>query len=499
MLTSYPELIKKYSLDIKGVIHLGASKGQEVAEYVANGAENIILVEAIPSIYYQLVDNTKSYNNVICINECLSDNDGEEIEFNVANNEGQSSSILEFDQHTKEHPSVMFVDKLKLSTRRMDSILFERGIDMDNYNYLSIDLQGAELMALKGMGVCLRNIDYIYCEVSDRPMYKDQPLIGDIDSFLECFGFERKEVWMTPHGWGDAIYIKKKPAINVGDTVENFPNKPNGGIIDIPAQFRPHHPFEYPKGNFTIFEEWFFQNVDPRQINGRIYLPIFWTSYYVKNNYGSNNMQPLQDFINSLDKSQSYFTIVQYDDGILNNLDGLDIKVFAMSGKRVDYPLPLIAMQHPSAWTSEKEIFCNFVGRLTHPIREQVFNSCKDINNWYVKINTHSELEFRTILAKSLFTLCPRGYGVTSFRIMEALEHGSIPVYISDEFIIPHGIEFNSYGVLIHISVLDSRSIESILTEISPEKILELQARGKEVFDKYYTYQANKKLILCNL
>ena len=32
----------------------------------------------------------------------------------------------------------------------------------------------------------------------------------------------------------------------------------------------------------------------------------------------------------------------------------------------------------------------------------------------------------------------PRGYGPTSFRLYESIEMQSIPIYISDEFILPY-------------------------------------------------------------
>lgn len=501
MLTNYTELINKYQMKVRGVIHLGASTGQEVQKYLENGTENIILVEAIPDIYDQLKINTLG-KGCICINECLSDNDGQEVDFNIANNGGQSSSFLEFDQHSQEHPTVIFTDKLRLKTKRFDTIVSERGIDINNFNYISLDLQGVELLALKGMGKLLSKMDYIYCEVSDRPMYKDQALISDIDSYLSSFGFDRKETWMTSHGWGDALYIKNPEFKAIMDFTDHFPEPfMQQGILEVPSQFRPHHPFDYPKGNFLIFEEWFYQNVNAQEVLGRVYLPVFWTSYYCRNGYGAAGMPELQRFIDSLDKNLKYFTIVQYDDGILTDISGLDIKVFAMSGKRRDYPLPLIAMQHPEPWTDQKHILCNFIGRLTHPCREAIVNYYGNHANWYVKTSNHSELEYRSIMAKSVFTLCPRGYGQTSFRLMECLEHGSIPVYISDDPIIPHNMEFNSYGILIHSSMLEKRIwfIEEILNSIMPDKILELQENGRRVFEKYYTYEGNKKLILENL
>ncbi|KAJ1465033.1 hypothetical protein T484DRAFT_1866809, partial [Baffinella frigidus] len=47
-------------------------------------------------------------------------------------------------------------------------------------------------------------------------------------------------------------------------------------------------------------------------------------------------------------------------------------------------------------------------------------------------IGAANRLLFRDVTAASVFSLAPRGNGASSFRIFEALEHGSVPVYIYD-------------------------------------------------------------------
>ncbi len=499
MLADYPQMIKSNGLQVSGVIHLGASIGHELGQYIAHGAKKVILVEAIPSVYDRLCVNAQPYSNALCVNACLSDKDGEEVDFNISSNDGQSSSFFAFDKHLTQHPTVSFTGQIKLKTKRFDSIAKEiTDFKAEDYNFVSLDLQGAELLALQGMGELLYDMQYIYCEVSEIHMYKDQPLLADIDAFLASFGFARKQYYGTPHGWGDALYVKREDFVR--PVIE--PIVDNTKIVPVPKEFRPHHPFEYPKGNYLIFEEWFYEKIKPEEISGRKYLPIFWTSYYVANGYGGLRIKELQIFIDSLDKKEKYFTIVQYDDGILNDLKGLDIKVFAMSGKRVDYPLPLISMQHPTPWTEHKYLFCNFVGKETHPIRTAIVKYYNNHKDWYITTAPHSELEYRGWMARSIYTLCPRGYGQTSFRLMEALEHGSIPVYISDDFIIPHNVNFETYGVLISAHLLEKNGmgyIEKVLNSISTSKMLELQENGRKVFEKYYTFEANKRLILENL
>jgi hypothetical protein len=269
-------------------------------------------------------------------------------------------------------------------------------------------------------------------------------------------------------------------------------------MINVPEKFRPRIRVEYPENNKQIFEEWFFDNYK-NETSDRIYLPVFWTSYYVNNSYGKDQraLNDLQEFIDTLDKNKKYYTIVQYDDGIINDLSGLDIKVFGMGGGRIDYPLPLLAMPHPYKFEGEnRDIFTFFQGSMTHDIRRQIMPLLRGKRGFFLPRGTTDTKNFCNILSRSVFTLAPRGYGETSFRICEALQYGSIPVYISDKFIIPHNVDFNSYGVLIQSG--DVQRIESILNGITQDEILKKQSVLREVFEKYYTYEANKRLILSN-
>ena len=60
------------------------------------------------------------------------------------------------------------------------------------------------------MGNLLKHFKWAYIEVNKTHLYKDCPLIGDIDSYMGNFGFTRVDVkWCGNFGWGDAIYIRQ--------------------------------------------------------------------------------------------------------------------------------------------------------------------------------------------------------------------------------------------------------------------------------------------------
>jgi FkbM family methyltransferase len=207
MLFNFDQLVTRWKIKPEGVLHIGASEGQEAEVYLRNGIKKQIWIEAIPDIYEKLKENLKSNPDAKAVNACISDQHGETVTFHIASNGGQSSSILEFDTHSTVHPDVTFVKDITLITERIDGIFSEHNFTGDWL--LNIDLQGAELKALRGMGNLLNRFKWAYIEVNKAHLYKDCPLIGDIDSYMSSFGFNRVDVkWCGNFQWGDAIYIK---------------------------------------------------------------------------------------------------------------------------------------------------------------------------------------------------------------------------------------------------------------------------------------------------
>lgn len=207
MLIPFKDLFKHYGIKSTGVIHLGANTGQEADTYVEMGVKQVIWVEALPDICAQLHDHVRNragHHAVYCA--CLSDVNGEAVTFNVANNGGQSSSFLKFGTHAQEHPTVKFVQEMKMNTVRFDTLL--EGFDLRRKDgwFLNVDLQGAELKAMRGMGDILKHCAHAYVEVNRAELYKGCPLVGDIDNFLLPFGFLPMETKWTGAGWGDRFY-----------------------------------------------------------------------------------------------------------------------------------------------------------------------------------------------------------------------------------------------------------------------------------------------------
>ena len=190
---------------IRGCIHIGAHHGEEKKLYTENGINDIIWIEANPE--YEQIIKEKTNNEDLVIIRGVG-NKKRTVSFNISNN-GQSSSILELGLHKIMHPDVYYVNSIEINEDRMVNIINEYKININNYNFLNLDIQGYELEAIKGFDDLILKFDYIYTEVNSSDLYKDCALITDIDDYLQNYGFVRVETLMTPYQWGDALYVKK--------------------------------------------------------------------------------------------------------------------------------------------------------------------------------------------------------------------------------------------------------------------------------------------------
>ena len=69
-----------------------------------------------------------------------------------------------------------------------------------------MDLQGAELLALKSLGQMIEHVDIIYTEVSYREMYTGQVMFSELNSFILSNNFKLQN-HLSLSGWQeDAIY-----------------------------------------------------------------------------------------------------------------------------------------------------------------------------------------------------------------------------------------------------------------------------------------------------
>ena len=212
MYINLKNFLNEKNLKIKGVVHIGAHKGEELKVYRSLKIKNIILYEAndkliknlrIKKFFYKFFYKT----NIEIINKAVSESLNC-IDLNITSN-SQSSSILDLKDHKKLYPQIKKIETKKVQSTTLNED-FSTQFNICHYNMLNMDIEGAELLVLKGSSSILPLLDLIYTEINFAEMYKDCAMADELDKFLSEYGFYRA-ITKTPESdlWGDAIYIKK--------------------------------------------------------------------------------------------------------------------------------------------------------------------------------------------------------------------------------------------------------------------------------------------------
>ena len=214
------KLIDKYiAAKPRGVLHVGAHQAEESPDYEASNWGNVIWVEAQPELAAKLRSELNSNHNTV-IEAVAWSQSGEKLNFNVASN-GQSSSVLEFGSHSESYPEIKFVTSIEVVTTRLDEIL-KKPLD---FEFINLDIQGAELEALKGLSEVLDAVKYIYTEVNKEEVYKGCATADQIEAYLRDKGFRKISTrWVAGKGWGDSFYARKDVQVkSFGFFLKNIP------------------------------------------------------------------------------------------------------------------------------------------------------------------------------------------------------------------------------------------------------------------------------------
>lgn len=157
--------------------------------------------------------------------------------------------------------------------------------------------------------------------------------------------------------------------------------------------------------------------------------------------------------------------------------------------------------------TISTDILASYVGRNNHkPYREALtrirhpdffvrdtFSGVGDpLSKFGFSCDTPATL-FRESVERSLFVLCPRGYGVSSIRLFEAMMMGRVPVIISDLWTPPTGIDWARISV--RIREADIEILPRILSD-AKGTALEMGAEARIVWQHNFARKSGLRRIL---
>lgn len=204
MMIPLEEIVKKYNIIPRGVIHCGGHYGQEYTAYKKMGATHIVFIEPCREAF-DVVSKIKD-ENVICINVACGAEEKELPMYISKQNQGQSNSFLPSLLHSVQHPDILFTETEVIKITTLDSLPIEK----EKYNILVTDCEGYDGEVMKGAKETLKGIDLVYSEVNRGMTREGNMLIDDFENLLWDEGFVKvSEFWPAPNlTWGDAIFIR---------------------------------------------------------------------------------------------------------------------------------------------------------------------------------------------------------------------------------------------------------------------------------------------------
>jgi FkbM family methyltransferase len=120
----------------------------------------------------------------------------------VNNNDWSASSSLMLPKnHIKKTPWVKFNNTIQIKTKKLETYCLENNIN--KIDFVWMDVQGAELNVINGMGGFKQKIHYIYTEYSDEELYTNQP---NKNKILENMG----DMWKVVFDFGGDILLENK-------------------------------------------------------------------------------------------------------------------------------------------------------------------------------------------------------------------------------------------------------------------------------------------------
>lgn len=221
--------------DALTIFEIGACEGEDSIKYARLFPNSkVYAFEPLPDNIKWIEENIARYNirNIDYYNKALSSKEGtaeffvsegrpenaEQTDWDFGN---KSSSLLPPGQHLNLVDFIRFNKRIEVETITLKSFCEANNIRL--IDFIHMDVQGAELMVLEGAGDFITKIKTIWLEVSKVHLYKDQPLVNDIQKYMTKNNFALVKDAVEDIQ-GDRLYVSKAFYPNYKSLISNKPN-----------------------------------------------------------------------------------------------------------------------------------------------------------------------------------------------------------------------------------------------------------------------------------
>lgn len=201
---------RRQRIDLATAVHVGAHWGQERETYEAMGLDKVLWIEASADIYRRLVENMAksngSHTRHFTAHALVTDCPGVATTLRHFNNAGGSNSIFpSTNELLKQWPGLFETGVTEtMQSDTLDRVATTNGFD--SADLIAVDVQGAELLVLKGASKLLASAKAVIVEVSQKPYYAGGVLEPELTTFLQDNGFQPRT---SSPIHGDRLYLRQ--------------------------------------------------------------------------------------------------------------------------------------------------------------------------------------------------------------------------------------------------------------------------------------------------
>jgi FkbM family methyltransferase len=189
MLTEAPitkDLIKQYLPECPAILEAGAHIGRDTIKMIKTWpCATVYAFEPVAALFTQLVERTANYPSITCYPLALADREGNQTLYVSSGASTAASSLLEPQTYKIERPEVTF-EPTVIQTTTLD--LWADKERISRIDLMWLDMQGAELLALKSGMAVLKSVKALVTEVNLTQRFKNVPSYEEVVSWLSSQG-----------------------------------------------------------------------------------------------------------------------------------------------------------------------------------------------------------------------------------------------------------------------------------------------------------------------
>jgi hypothetical protein len=300
--------------------------------------------------------------------------------------------------------------------------------------------------------------------------------------------------------------------------------RPKVYIYDLPKKFKPTHELPLVSETYFALDDFirrFLRTDDPRKAD-YFFVPLNIIEYQFRNENPADVLHYLK-YYNATQKNHILIALGDYSQRSKKNHFGFayrdnytwinDFILLALESTSDLTPnqdigiIPFNTLSTDPVFNHNARPFLySFLGQTTHqylpsthirnrmksiPIQKDTLITSKltkrqknDLKKNYITKN-----DYELLARNSVFTLAPAGFGRWTYRFFQAIQWGSIPVLLSDDYIKPFGSVIPYDTFCITIPEKEVLSIDSILRSITPSEVKKLQ-NALEANQHHFTRKA---------